>query len=139
MDKKLENINKLLYETKFNYSRSESNIDLFTPQHVKYNCELVNKNGEYLFTYQCNPKFVKITKESVLACVLSDARCYQDCIIGSDEDNVQEFANMFGCDNIKECLKAYKGCKEASEKLNKMYTQEEQDVLYDYFVEKGEI
>ncbi|MBQ4031878.1 MAG: hypothetical protein II625_09010 [Bacilli bacterium] len=139
MDKKLENINKLLYETKFNYSESESKEDLFTNSHVKYNCEIANKNGSYLFTYQCNPKYVKIRKENVLACVLSDARCYQDCIIGSEDDNIQEFANMFGYDNIKECLKAYKGCKKASEKLSKMYTQEEQEVLYDYFVEKGEI
>ncbi len=139
MDKKLENINKLLYETKFNYSESESREDLFTPQHVKYNCALSNKNGEYLFTYQCNPNYVKITKESVLACVLSDARCYQDCVIGSEDDTIQEFANMFGYDSIKECLKAYKGCKDASEKLNKMYTQEEQEELYEYFVEKGEI
>lgn len=137
MDKEI--IKDLLRKTKVHFFESENRNDLFTKEHVKYNCEIVNANGSYLFTYQCNPKYVKPTKEGLIGCVLSDARCYQDCLIGEEEDNIQEFATMFGYDNVKELLKAFKGCKEAYTKINKMYSQEEQDLLYEYLSEKGVI
>lgn len=132
-----EMVKDLLRKTKVHFFESESKEDLFTKEHVKYNCELANEKGSYLFTYQCNPKYTKVTKDDLLSCVLSDARCYEECLVGDEEDNMQEFATMFGYENIKELFKAFKGCKEAYTKINKMYTQEEQDLLYEYYFEKG--
>lgn len=130
-------IKYLLLKTRVHFFESESKDGLFTSQHIKYNCELANEKGSYLFTYQCNPKYTKVTKDNLLSCVLSDARCYEDCLVGDDEDNINEFYNLFGYGNIKDCLKAFKGCKNAYKSLNKMYTKEEQDLLYEYYFEKG--
>ena len=130
----------LLDNIKETYERTNDKSELFTPQHIKYVCSISNEKGNYLFTYQCNPQYVKPTKDRLIACVLSDARCYQDCLIGGEEDNLQEFADMFGYDNdFKTLMKAFKGCKEASNKIDKMLTREEQGFLYDYYMEKGEI
>lgn len=131
-----EIVNDLLRKTKVHFIESESKEDLFTKEHVKYNCEIANANGSYLFTYQCNPKYAKVTKDNLLSCVLSDARCYEECLVG-DDDNINEFFNLFGYENIKDCLKAFKGCKNAYKNINKMYTKEEQDLLYEYYFEKG--
>lgn len=133
-------IEYLLDNIKATYERTNDKSDLFTPQHIKYACSISNEKGVYSFTYQCNPNYTKPTKKSLIACVLSDARSYQDSVIGSEEDNLQEFANMFGYDNdFKALMRAFKGCKEASEKISKMLSQEEQELLYNYFIEEGEI
>lgn len=134
-----EIVKDLLRKTKVHFQKSESKEDLFTKEHVKYNCEIANEKGSYLFTYQCNPNYVKPARNGLIGCVLADARCYQDCLVGDEEENMQEFAAMFGYENIKELFKAFKACKEAYTKINKMYTQEEQDLLYEYLSEKGEI
>ena len=81
----MENVEKLIYELKFNYVESLDTSNLCTPEHKKYNCEIANKKGAYRFTYQCNPKYHKITKESLLACVISDSQCYTSCLVGDDE------------------------------------------------------
>ena len=130
-------IKELLVKTKVHFFESESKEDLFTKEHVKYNCELANEKGSYLFTYQCNPKYTKVTRDNLLSCVLSDARCYEECLVGDEEDNMQEFATLFGYEDIKELFKAFNGCKNAYKNINKMYTKEEQDLLYEYYFEKG--
>ena len=133
----MENIKDLLEKTKVHFFESKSKEGLFTSQHVKYNCEISNEKGSYLFTYQCNPKYTKPTRDNLLSCVLSDARCYEECLVGSENDNINEFSSLFGYDNIKDCLKAFKGCEKAYESLNKMYTKEEQEMLYEYYFERG--
>ena len=133
------NVEKLLYELGCNYVKSIDTTDLFTPSHTKFNCELVNKKGAYKFDYQCNTNYTKPSKERLLACVISDSQCYESCIVGEDIDNLEEFRLMFDYENVKELIKAYKGCKKAYEKIHKMFTNEEIEELYNYFVEKGEI
>ena len=41
-------------------------------------------------------------------CIISDARCYEDC-----DDDIQEFADMLGYEKVKETLSAFNGCKRA--------------------------
>ena len=46
---------------------------------------------------------------------------------------------MFGYDNnIKELLKAYKGCKKTYENIKKMLTDEEIETVREYLEEVGE-
>ena len=138
--KENEKIKNIIDKINVTFKESNDKSELFTREHRKYICEIANDKGGYLFTYQCNPNYTRPTKDRLIACVLSDARCYQDCLIGSEEDNLQEFANMFGYDNdLKELMRAFKGCKEASNKIDKMLTRQEQEDLYNYYCEKGEI
>ena len=137
---KNEKMETLLYNITCTYNMSEDKHNLFTPKHTKYICEIANEKGNYIFTYQCNTQYTRPTKNSLIACCLSDASCYEGCLVGDDIDNLEEFKNCFGYDdNIKELLNAYKGCKEAYNAINKMLTKEEQEELYNYFVEIGEI
>ena len=112
----------------------------FTPQHTLFNCIIKdNKNNYYNFTYQCNTRYTQPTETSLLSCLISDAFCYSDCAIGDDDDNIQEFANMFGySDNIKQLLKAYKGCKETYYNIKKMLSDEEIETIREYLEEVGE-
>lgn len=112
----------------------------FSPCHDKFSCILYNNKGEeYSFTYQCNLSYTKPTEHSLLSCVISDALGFRDCLIGDDEDNLQEFFAMFGYnENIKEGFKAYKGCKEAYHKLKKMLNDDEIYLLHEYMEEVGE-
>lgn len=130
-------IKNLIEKVTINYYKSVNNNDLITPRHTKFICEAWNGKISHIFTYQCNLKYTKINKNVLLACLLSDASSYNDCVVGDEEDNIQEFANMFGYDNIEELLKTYKECKKTNEFLNKIYTEEEQHKLYNYFEEKG--
>lgn len=134
-----EELKNIIDKINVTFKESNDKSDLITPQHRKYICEIANDKGGYLFTYQCNPNYTRPTKDGLIACVLNDARCYQDCLIGEKEDNMQEFANMFGYDDLKTLIKTFKGCKEASDKIGKMLTRQEQEDLYNYYCEKGEI
>ena len=134
-----ENIKEILEKINVDWKESKDKNDLFTPHHTNFICQISNDKGGYLFTYQCNTAYTMPNKSALIACVLSDARCYQDCLIGSEEDNLQEFANMFGYDDFKRLFKAFKGCKEAYNSICKMLTTKEQDDLYNYFLEVGEI
>ena len=135
-----EKVKEILESVKITMVESKDKNNLFTPAHTKFICEITNNKGSYLFTYQCNINYIRPNKNSLLACCLSDSNCYEDCLIGDKVENIQEFALMFGYENnVKELLKAFNGCKEAYNALNKMFTKEEKDLLYNYFVEIGEI
>lgn len=113
----------------------------FTPQHTLFNCIIKDdKNNYYNFTYQCNTRYIKPSETSLLAYLINDGLCYKDCIVSDDDDdNVQEFAYMFGYDNnIKELLKAYKGCKETYTNIKKMLTDEDINTVREYLEEVGE-
>lgn len=111
----------------------------FTPRHSKFSCVLYDTKGnEYYFSYQCNLDYTKPSDESILSCVVSDAFAYRDCMVGDDDDNLQEFFNIFGYEKIKEGLKAYKGCKNAYNSIKKMLNDEEIEVIKEYLEEIGE-
>lgn len=125
---------------KINVKYQEVGRGTFTPEHTLFSCVLYdNKGNNYNFSYQCNLKYTRPTEEIILSCVISDANCYYDCLVGAEEDNLQEFANMFGYENnIKELLKAFKGCKEAYNNINKMLNDEELETIREYLEEVGE-
>lgn len=129
----------ILEQVKETYTATLDKEDLFTPQHTKFLCNLLTKYGSYSFTYQCNLQYHKgIKKTDLLSCLFSDASCYSSCVVGEDDDNIKEFSDMFGYnDNIKELLRAYRGCKNAYNALNNMFTKQEQEILQQYFEDEG--
>ena len=110
----------------------------FSPYHTKFACVLYdNKGNNYNFDYQCNTQYSRPNEEDLLYCVINDSFAYYDCIVGDDDDNIEEFGNMFGYDNIKDLLKAYRGCKNAYNSIRKMLNDEEIETLREYFEELG--
>lgn len=135
---KNNNIEKILYKIKYNAKESSNQNNNFTEHHTRFDCTLNYNNVTYNFDFQCNTDYTKPTKEVVLSSVLSDSRCYLDTKVYDDDiDNLEVFKDLFGYENIKELLKAYEGCKNAYNHINKMFTKEEQEKLYDYLEKKG--
>lgn len=139
MEKKEQKVNKILYYVNISCVESKSKKDLLTPNHTKFDCIISYKDKEYNFNYQCNLNYSKPTKENLIACLFSDAGCYESCKINDDDiENMQEFSNMFGYENnLKELFKVYNGCKETYNALRKMFTEEEKELLLEYFEEEG--
>lgn len=135
---KNNNIEKLIDKIKYNVNESSNQNNKFTEYHTRFDCTLNYNNVTYNFDFQCNTENTEPTKEVVLGCVLSDSRCYEECKVNDrDIDNLEVFNDVFGYESIKELLQAYDGCKNAYNHINKMFTKEEQEKLYDYLEEKG--
>lgn len=135
---KKENIETLIYKIKCNVKESSNQNDLITEYHTRFNVTISYNNVTYNTDYQCNINYTHHTKENIIACILSDARCYADCKVNDDDiDNIEEFRLMFGYENIKELLKTYDGCKKAYNNIKKMFTNEEIKKLENYLEEKG--
>lgn len=135
---KNSNIEKLIDKIEYNVKESSNQYNNFTEYHTRFDCTLNYNNVTYNFDFQCNTENTEPTKEVVLGCVLSDSRCYKECKVYDDDiDNLEIFKDTFGYENIKELLKAYEGCKNAYNHINKMFTKEEQEQLFDYLEEKG--
>ena len=134
------NIEKILYKIKYNVKESSNQNNNFTEYHTRFDCTLNYNNVTYNFDFQCNTDYTKPTKEVVLGCVLLDSRCYLDSKVYDDDiDNLEVFKDVFGYEDIKELLQAYKGCKNAYNHISKMFTKEEQEQLFDYLEKKGMI
>lgn len=137
---KNNNIEKLIDKIEYNVKESSNQNNNFTIYHTRFDCTLNYNNVTYNFDFQCNTENTKPTKEVVLGCVLSDSRCYLDAKVNnSDIDNLANFQALFGYEDIKDLWEAYKGCKNAYSHISKMFTQEEQEQLFDYLEEKGMI
>lgn len=135
---KNNNIEKLIDKIKYNVNESSNQNNNFTEYHTRFDCTLNYNNVTYNFDFQCNTDYTEPTKEVVLGSVLLDSRSYLDSKVNdSDIDNLEVFNDVFGYMDIKELLKAYKGCKNAYNHISKMFTKEEQEKLYDYLEEKG--
>lgn len=92
----------------------------------KYYCKLRRGNKTYSFPFFDSvanyAEDKRPTKYDVLACLDT-----YDYISGIDD-----FANEFGydiCNNYKETEKIYKACMKQSEKLHKLFTNEELEML----------
>ena len=61
--------------------------------------------------------------KEVLECLLSDKSAYDSC------RDIDDFQAEFGYEKASELLKAYNGCKETSEGLERLFTEEELEEL----------
>ena len=99
--------------------------------HKQYYLQLVYKNNKYnfiffdsVYNYQNN---IKLDKENALYCVLMDCQAYDDYT------DIQDFADAFGYEKIKDLFKAYNGCKKTSEALHNIFDNDELEQLYTEF------
>ena len=99
--------------------------------HKKYYLQLAYKNNKYnfnffdsVYNYRNN---IKLDKENALYCVLMDCQAYDNYT------DIQDFADAFGYEKIKDLLKAYNGCKKTSEALHNIFDNDELEQLYSEF------
>ena len=56
-----------------------------------------------------------------------------DCQAYDDYTDIQDFADAFGYEKIKDLLKVYNGCKKTSEALHNIFDNDELEQLYTEF------
>ena len=97
----------------------------------KYEVEL-NYNGRTYTTYYTDSVMAYRNGEGidfkrVMECLLLDKSAYDNCT------DIDDFQAEFGYEKVSECLKAYNGCKETSEALDRIFTEEELEQLREEF------
>ena len=93
----------------------------------KYEVEL-NYNGRTYTTHYTDSVMAyrngkDIDFKRVMECLLLDKSAYDGC------GSIDDFQAEFGYEKVSECLKAYNGCKETSEGLDRLFTEEELEQL----------
>ena len=93
----------------------------------KYEVELNYKGNSYITHYTDSVMAYRngedIDFKRVMECLLLDKSAYDSCT------DIDDFQNQFGYEKVSACLKAYNGCKETSEALDRMFTDEELEEL----------
>lgn len=99
--------------------------------HFAYTIDMLAGDASYKFTYHDSPynyqRGIGMTQEMIdgaVMCALLDADSYAQYM--SSED----FIRAYGYGDLREGVKAYWGCREASERLEQMMTQDEREELY---------
>ena len=97
----------------------------------KYEVEL-NYNGETYTTHYTDSAMAYrngegIDFKQVMECLLLDKSAYDNC------RDIDDFQAEFGYEKVSECLKVYNGCKETSEALDRIFTEEELEQLQEEF------
>lgn len=133
-----EKMETLIYKIKIDVKESIDQENLITKDHTRFDFMISYNNVYYKADYQCNTQYTEPNKDNILSCVLSDAMCYEGCKMNDDDvENLENFRLLFGYEDMKDLINAYRGCKNAYNHINKMFTKEEKDMLMKYSEEKG--
>lgn len=133
--KMTKEVKEILDKVKFTYRKSDNQTShMFSDGHVKYNCKISYNGKSFQTTYQCNPKYSDMDKIkfNFVYCVLLDKETYDD---SRDEEDFADSLAMDYYEDYKEVKRIYKACQRASCKLNEMFSQEELEILDEFFRE----
>ena len=128
-------VKEIMDNIKFSYSKSDNQTaNMFSSGHVKYNCKISYNAKSFQTTYQCNPNYSDMSKIKLdfIYCVFLDKNTYDN------SRDMQDFAANIGLDyyeDRKEVNRCYKACERASRRLDEMFSNEELDVLDEFFRE----
>ena len=119
--KKVDNDNNLkniIDKISFNYEESENQENLFTSNHIKYDVSITYKERTFTTTYQTAQE---VKKDDVIWCIFSDMAAYD-----STQD-LETFASAYYTNDTRaiEIIIAFRGCRDASNILHKIFTNEE--------------
>lgn len=131
--KKVDNDNNLkniIDEISFNYEESENQENLFTSNHIKYNVSITYKERTFTTSYQTARE---VKKDDVIYCIFCDMTAYDNT------RDIDDFAEEFGYNNGKfsEVLSVYNACKDTSDILHKIFTNEEIEEVQKELEERG--
>lgn len=135
MMKMTKEVKEILDKVRFTYHRSNNQTaHMFSDGNVKYNCKISYNGKSFQTTYQCNPQYSDMDKIKFdfVYCILLDKEAYDNAL---DEE---DFANNLAMDyyeDKKEVKRIYKACQRASCKLDEMFSQEELNILDEFFRE----
>lgn len=137
--KKVDNDNNLkniIDKIEFNYNNSENQENLFTSNYIKYDVSITYKQRTFTTTYQIETAYQTaqdVKKDDVIYCIFSDMAAYD-----STRD-IDDFANEFGYNNEKaiKVLRIYNACKDTSNILHKIFTNEEIEEIQKELEERG--
>ena len=128
-------VKEIMDNIKFTYRKSDNQTaHMFSSGHIKYICKISYNGKTFQTTYQCNPQYSDMSKIKFdfIYCLLLDKETYDNAL---DEE---DFANNLAMDyyeDKKEVKRIYKACQRASCKLDAMFSQEELDILDEFFRE----
>ena len=128
-------VKEIMDNMKFTYRKSDNQTShMFSDGHVKYNCKISYNGKSFQTTYQCNPQYSDMDKIKFdfVYCILLDKEAYDNAL---DEE---DFANNLAMDyyeDKKEVKRIYKACQRASRKLDRMFSDEELNILDEFFRE----
>lgn len=100
--------------------------DLFSKDHVKYDCKIEYNGKDFSFTYQCNPKYSQPTKENCISSLTLDAESFEY------SRDFEDFCDNFGYTKIseyKEAQSIYNACGRVANFLSMAFTDEEREEL----------
>lgn len=113
----------MLESIKFSFKEKATQKGLWTPNHKLYSVTIKYNDKSMKLDYQCNPNYELPTLYYCLSSALMDTYGYDNC------ENIEEFAKEFGYEVDEDCKNIYKGCKLMSQKIHKMFTVEELEML----------
>ena len=128
-------VKEILDKVSFTYHRSSNQTaHMFSEGHTKFSCKISYNGKSFQTTYQCNPQYSDMDKIKFdfVYCILLDKEAYDNAL---DEE---DFANNLAMDyyeDKKEVKRIYKACQRASHKLDEMFSDEELDILDEFFRE----
>ena len=118
--------NKIFEKVEFSNCKSETISDNYGTR-THYLLELYYNANTYVFDYTDSVMAYKngedLNYRNVMECLLLDKSAYDSC------RDIDDFQAEFGYEKVSECLKAYNGCKETSEGLERLFTEEELEQL----------
>lgn len=117
----------ILNEIKVEWRESLDQENKFTSCHTRFDVKITYNKKYMVTTYQCNTSYKNDMKKDILYCILMDASAYEY------DSNIDDFQREFGYEKASELLKAFNGCKEAYEKVHKLFNKEELEQLNDIF------
>ena len=122
-------VKEIVDNVKFVYSKSNNqSAHRFANGHGKYNWKRSYNGKSFQTTYQCNPNYSDMSKMKFdfIYCVLLDKNTYDN------SRDINDFASNIGLDyyeDKKEIERCYKACQRASEQLDRMFSDEELNIL----------
>lgn len=128
-------VKEIMDNVKFTYRKSDNQTThMFSSGHMKYTCKISYNGKTFQTTYQCNPQYSDMSKIKFdfIYCILLDKNTYDN------SRDINDFASSIGMDyyeNEKEVNRCYNACEKASHKLDEMFSQEELDILDEFFRE----
>lgn len=124
------NLKNIIDKIEFNYNESENQENLFTSNHIKYDVSITYKERTFTTTYQTARE---VEKDDVIYCIFSDMTAYDN------NKDIDVFANEFYTDDakVKEVITTYNACKDTSNILHKIFTNEEIEEVQKELEERG--
>lgn len=124
------NLKNIIDDIEFSYNESENQKNLFTSSHIKYDVSITYKERTFTTTYQTAQE---VKKDDVIYCIFADMVAYDNA------QDIDDFVNEFGYNNekVSEVLHIYNACKDTSDILHKIFTNEEVEEVQKEVEERG--